>query len=120
MTTNPNIPLISRAELLVVELQHDLLEFDARNRSNLGVNLERIARLAEVRDDLISTVLAEFPLLIGEGNRVVDRLDRADARLNARSWRVGGAACWPLSACLRRICTAAVWISPHFCAWDAR
>jgi hypothetical protein len=56
-----------------------MLQLDGRNRSNLGVNLERIARLAEVRDDLIPAILADYPLMIGEGNRVMDRLDRQDA-----------------------------------------
>jgi hypothetical protein len=78
MTTNPDISLTDRAELLVVELQQIMLQLDSDNRLNLGVNLERIARLAEVRDDLIPGVLAEFPLLVGEGNRAMDRLDRAD------------------------------------------
>jgi hypothetical protein len=79
MTTNTNLPLISRAELLVVELQQIMLRLDGLNRLNLGVNLEHIARLAEVREDLVPGVLAEFPLLIGEGNRAVDRLDRDHA-----------------------------------------
>ena len=51
--------LIDRADELVVELQRIMLELDSRSRLNLGANLERIARLAEVR--------------------AVDQPDRADA-----------------------------------------
>jgi hypothetical protein len=78
MTTNQDISLIDRAEVLVGELQQIMLQLDGLNRLNLGVNLDHIARLAEVRDDLIPGILADYSLLIGEGHRVMDRPDRKD------------------------------------------
>jgi hypothetical protein len=74
-----DVPLIDQAEVMLVELQRIMLQLDPRNRTNLGANLEHIARLAEVREDLIPETLADYPLEIGEGNRVCDRMDRMEA-----------------------------------------
>jgi hypothetical protein len=74
-----DVPLIDRAEAMLVELQQIMLDIDSRNRTNIQVNLEHIARIGEVREDLIPQTLEDYPLMIGEGNRACDELDRLDA-----------------------------------------
>src|SRR5207237_1001167 len=47
-----DVPLIDRADELVVELQQIMLQLDGLNRLNLGINLAHIAPLAEAREDV--------------------------------------------------------------------
>ena len=74
-----DVPLIDRAEALLVELQAILLRLDGRHQTNVGTNLEILACAAELREDLVPAYLAEHPLMIGEGNRICDEMDRQEA-----------------------------------------
>jgi len=74
-----DVLLIDRAEALLVELQAILLRLDGRHQTNVGTNLEILACAAELREDLVPAYLAEHPLMIGEGNRICDEMDRQEA-----------------------------------------
>jgi len=77
-------PSIDRAEALLVELQAILLRLDGRHQTNVGTNLEILACAAELREDLVPAYLAEHPLMIGEGNRICDEMDRQEPSTRCR------------------------------------
>jgi hypothetical protein len=69
---------IERAEALILELQALMPYLSSRHRLDVGHNLDLMSRLGEVREDLVAATLAEHPLLVGEGRRLSDWLDRQD------------------------------------------
>jgi hypothetical protein len=73
-----DVPLIDRAETMLVELQSIMLQLDERDRFNLGVNLENMAQLGEVSKERIQSILDDYPLMIGPGNRMWDVMDADD------------------------------------------
>lgn len=75
----PELPLIDRAEALVLQLEALLLAMTERDRNNLGQLLDMMGQAAGRRDDLVAEGLEDMHAYIGPGNRVHDQMDAEEA-----------------------------------------
>jgi hypothetical protein len=74
-----DVPLIDQAEALLLELAAIIPQLSDRDVCNVGHNLDVMYRASEAGAEAFTEVLADDPMLIGEGQRICDVMDREEA-----------------------------------------